>query len=47
MRYARMPLEVESPEELGYETIRYNLSESSITDLALSKLNLRNSSADQ
>lgn len=40
MQYARMPIEVESPEELGYETIRYNLSESSITDLSLADLNV-------
>jgi len=40
MRYARMPIEVESPEELGYERIRYNLSESSISDLALADLDL-------
>ena len=40
MRYARMPIEVESPEELGYERIRYNLSESSISDLALADLEL-------
>jgi aspartate/methionine/tyrosine aminotransferase len=33
-----MPLEVESPEELGYGTIRYNLAESSISDRALSQL---------
>jgi len=39
MDYVRMPLEVESPEELGYGTIRYNLSESSISDRALSELN--------
>jgi aspartate/methionine/tyrosine aminotransferase len=38
MDYVRMPLEVESPEELGYGTIRYNLSESSIADRALSEL---------
>ena len=35
-----MPIEVESPEELGYDRIRYNLSESSISDLALADLNL-------
>ena len=35
-----MPIEVESPEELGYDTIRYNLSESSITDLAIADLNV-------
>jgi aspartate/methionine/tyrosine aminotransferase len=32
MRYVRMPIEVESPEEYGYGKIRYNLSESSVTD---------------
>lgn len=40
MHYARMPIEVESPEELGYDTIRYNLSESSITDLVIGDLNV-------
>lgn len=40
MHYARMPIEVESPEELGYDTIRYNLSESSIADLSLADLNV-------
>jgi aspartate/methionine/tyrosine aminotransferase len=40
MRYMRMPIEVESPEEYGYERIRNNLSESSITDQTLSSLNL-------
>jgi aspartate/methionine/tyrosine aminotransferase len=32
MRYVRMPIESESPEEYGYGNIRYNLSESSIAD---------------
>jgi aspartate/methionine/tyrosine aminotransferase len=32
MDYRRMPIEVESPEQMGYETIRNNLSESSYTD---------------
>lgn len=32
MRYRRMPIEVESPEQLGYDTIKNNLSESSFTD---------------
>jgi aspartate/methionine/tyrosine aminotransferase len=41
MKYMRMPIEVESPEEYGYERIRNNLSESSITDQTLSSLNLR------
>jgi aspartate/methionine/tyrosine aminotransferase len=40
MRYARMPMEVESPEEYGYGRIRYNLSESSIADQSLSDLKL-------
>jgi len=35
MKYKRMALEEESPEELGYDTIRYNLSESSISDRKL------------
>jgi aspartate/methionine/tyrosine aminotransferase len=41
MRYARMPIEAESPEEYGYGRIRYNLSESSIADRRLSDLNLQ------
>lgn len=40
MRYVRMPIEVESPEEYGYANIRYNLSESSITDRSLLDLEL-------
>jgi aspartate/methionine/tyrosine aminotransferase len=40
MRYVRMPIEVESPEEFGYGRIRYNLSESSVTDRSLSSLGL-------
>jgi aspartate/methionine/tyrosine aminotransferase len=35
-----MPIEVESPEELGYATITNNLSESSVTDRRLSDLGL-------
>jgi aspartate/methionine/tyrosine aminotransferase len=38
MRYHRMPIEVESPEELGYSSIRYNLAESSIWDARLKDL---------
>ena len=38
MRYRRMPIEVESPEQLGYDTIAYNLSESSVADRRLSDL---------
>lgn len=40
MRYARMSIEVESPEEYGYDGIRNNLSESSITDQTLASLGL-------
>src|SRR4051794_12515201 len=38
VRYRRMPIEVESPEQLGYDTIAYNLSESSVADRRLSDL---------
>jgi aspartate/methionine/tyrosine aminotransferase len=38
MRYRRMPIEVESPEELGYGRIRCNLAESSIADRRLADL---------
>ena len=40
MRYRRMPIEVESPEQLGYETITNNLSESSVADRRLGDLGL-------
>lgn len=40
MRYRRMPIEVESPEQLGYSTIQYNLAESSVTDVRFSDLAL-------
>ena len=40
MRYRRMPIEVESPEQLGYDTIAYNLAESSVADRRLSDLGL-------
>ncbi len=36
-----MPIEVESPEELGYDTIRYNLSESSMRDATVGDLGLQ------
>jgi aspartate/methionine/tyrosine aminotransferase len=38
MRYRRLPIEVESPEQLGYSAIRYNLSESSYRDMTLAEL---------
>ena len=40
MKYVRMPIERESPEEFGYGRIRNNLSESSIRDLSLSQLGI-------
>jgi aspartate/methionine/tyrosine aminotransferase len=38
VKFVRMPIEIESPEQLGYETIRRNLSESSVTDRRLGDL---------
>src|SRR5258705_264022 len=40
MLYQRMPIEKESPEEIGYGSIDYNLAESSVTDLRFHELNL-------
>ena len=40
MRYRRMPIEIESPEQLGYETITNNLSESSVSDRRLADLGI-------
>jgi len=40
VKYVRMPIEVESPEEFGYDKIRYNLSESSVRDRILSELGI-------
>ena len=41
MRYTRMTIELESPEQLGYGTIRNNLSESSVADRRLGDLGVR------
>lgn len=41
MRYRRMPIEIESPEQLGYDSIACNLAESSVTDGILRDLNIR------
>jgi len=41
MKYVRMPIESESPEELGYGKIRCNLAESSVTDATLKGLGIR------
>jgi len=40
MHYRRMPIEVESPEEFGYDKIECNLAESSFADQRLSDLGI-------
>ena len=40
MRYVRTPIEVESPEELGYDSISFNLAESSFADQRLGDLGI-------
>lgn len=40
MRYVRMPIEVESPEEAGYDTIAANLAESSMPDRRFADLGI-------
>ncbi|HEY0029429.1 MAG TPA: aminotransferase class I/II-fold pyridoxal phosphate-dependent enzyme [Bacteroidia bacterium] len=40
MDYKRMPIEIESPEQLGYENIKYNLTESSISDTILGNIQI-------
>ena len=44
MDYKRMPIEVESPEMLGYSNVKFNLAESSVRDavLNLKELDLDN-----
>jgi len=42
-----MPIEVESPEQLGYDTITNNLSESSVADRRLSDLGIELGADDQ
>lgn len=38
MFYRRMPIESESPEELGYDSVKFNLAESSVSDRPLSSI---------
>ena len=38
MKFIRMPIEKESPEELGYGNLKYNLTESSVTDMRLQNI---------
>lgn len=40
MKYVRMQIEKESPEQLGYDKIKFNLTESSVADRSLSDLGL-------
>lgn len=40
MRFPRMPIEAESPEQLGYDRVRFNLTESSVRDRSLSEFRL-------
>ena len=40
MKYRRMPIEIESPEQMGYSNIRCNLTESSVSDMPISELEL-------
>lgn len=41
MKFARMKIEEESPEEYGYDRIKYNLTESSTTDKSLADLGVK------
>lgn len=40
MHYRRSPIEIESPEQFGYENIKHNLAESSISDAPWQNLNI-------
>lgn len=40
MQYTRMPIEIESPESLGYNTIECNLAESSVRDVHFKDLGI-------
>lgn len=40
MKYVRMPIEIESPEQMGYDAVKFNLTESSFSDQVLGKLDL-------
>jgi aspartate/methionine/tyrosine aminotransferase len=41
MQFPRMPIEAESPEQLGYDRLRFNLTESSIRDRSFAELGVR------
>ncbi len=38
MHFPRMPIEAESPEQLGYERLTFNLTESSLRDRTFAEL---------
>jgi aspartate/methionine/tyrosine aminotransferase len=40
MKYTRMPIEIESPESLGYDTIECNLAESSVRDVSFREMKI-------
>jgi aspartate/methionine/tyrosine aminotransferase len=40
MRFRRTPIEIESPEQLGYSAIEHNLAESSFSDMTLADLGI-------
>lgn len=40
MFYHRMPIEIESPEEIGYQHIRINLAESSVAEIPIADLGI-------
>ena len=40
MKYVRMPIEIESPEQMGYDNVKFNLAESSVSDAIYKNLNL-------
>ena len=40
MKYIRMPIEIESPEQMGYGSIECNLAESSVTDAVYKDLGI-------
>ncbi|MBA3970585.1 MAG: pyridoxal phosphate-dependent aminotransferase [Bacteroidetes bacterium] len=40
MDYKRMPIEIESPEQMGYSNVKYNLTESSVSDTIYNNIQL-------
>ena len=41
MQFPRMPIEAESPEQLGYDRVRFNLTESSVRDRSFAELGVK------